>query len=407
MRIILAPQGTHGDVRPLVALAAALREAGHNVLFGASPNHRGWIEELGFPFHAVGLDMDAPSAEADQSMGKPLRNVLNGLTFINTLVPAQFEALEKLAAEADLIIGSGLEFAARSLAEKFRIPYRFVCHVPSAIRSRFHPPLAIPYRVFPSWVNRLLWWSNTLGTKWTFGRGIQANRRRLGLEPVRDFGAFLGAGVVLAADEALAPVPPDCRFEFRTSYLALDDARPLPPNLERFLASGPPPVYIGFGSMRDPNPAQTLRAFEALSRSFRLVVSSARARRLASPELPNIEWVDSVPHSSLFPRVAAVVHHGGAGTTHTAARAGVPQVVVPHLVDQYYWAYRVRELGVGPASIRRHELSGATLEAALAQVAPGSPIERSAVALAQRLAQPATQSRGDMVQYVQRVAARL
>jgi vancomycin aglycone glucosyltransferase len=134
---------------------------------------------------------------------------------------------------------------------------------------------------------------------------------------------------------------------------------PAPPKLEAFLEQGEPPVYIGFGSMTDPNPRITTRAVLAgvTDAGCRAVLSEGWAG-LGGGGLPeHVMVVGSVPHASLFRRVAAVVHHGGAGTTTMAARAGVPQIVVPHVLDQYYWAERVSRLGVGSLrALRDNEL---------------------------------------------------
>lgn len=223
MRILLVPQGTQGDVRPLAALGTELREAGHQVLFGVSPDHQHWLEELGFEVHRVGPFMQAASDETDRSVGRPLRILWHGIKFMMGLVPSQFADLEALVDRADLVLGSGLELAGRTLAKRRRIPYRFVCQVPTAIRSAFHPPVAIPFRPFPKWMNRLLWWSNTVGTALTFGRQIQAERRRLGMAPVSDLSQFLGSGIVMAADPELAPLP--LRLPDSASYWPLGPAR--------------------------------------------------------------------------------------------------------------------------------------------------------------------------------------
>lgn len=405
MKVVLVPQGTHGDVRPLAALGTALRDAGHAVRFGSSPDHPSWLEGLGFAVDRVGRSMELPSNEAERSVAKPLRTLWSGIKFVTELVPSQFSELDPLLDGADLVIGSGLEFAGRSLAARRGIPYRFVCHVPTALRSRFHPPVAIPFRRFPTWINRLLWWSNTLGTKLTFGRHIQAERRKLGMAPISDFSRYFSSDIVVAADPGLAPIPPDCQLEFRTGYWALSDVRPLPKDLEAFLSSGPTPVYWGFGSMVDPHPTKTLRMLEELSRSRRLVVFNRGARKLCPEGMPNLHWVDDISHEQLFRHVAAVIHHGGAGTTHTAARVGVPQVVVPHLIDQYYWAQRVQQLGIGPAPLRLRGLSVAAVAAALEQTRPGSALHGRTQALAAELDAAARSGVHEMVRYLEGIAS--
>lgn len=401
MRVVLTPQGTHGDVRPLVALGRALAGAGHQVVLAAPPNFRAWIEALGLSFRSVGPDFETPTEEADRAVGHPLRSVQLGLRLLGEAAEAQFAELPAAAEDADLIVGSGLEFAGRSIAEHRGIAYLYACHVPTAIRSRHHPPAGVPYRRFPGWVNRIFWWSSDLVMDCTVGRRIRAHRRRLRLPSVGGIERFLHDRTVLAADELLAPVPADCVLDLRTPYWALDDAQPLDPALESFPAAGPPPVYVGFGSMADPDPKQTLQFILGLPAEVRCVVSNRRARRLCHSDRPNLHWVDSSPHHLLFRRVAAVVHHGGAGTTHAAARAGVPQVIVPHIVDQYYWAERVRALGIGPAPLRRGALSVKTLIEAIEACRPGSAVQRAAADLGQQVAEAAEHSVSNAVRFLE------
>jgi vancomycin aglycone glucosyltransferase len=142
---------------------------------------------------------------------------------------------------------------------------------------------------------------------------------------------------------------------------------PLPAKLESFLAMGPPPVYLGFGSMPDADPAATTRTLlEAIARTGRRALIGAGWAALGDGPLPEgVLAIESVSHPMLFPRCAAIVHHGGAGTTTTAARAGVPQVVVPHLADQFYWARRVERLGIAVAAMTRRRLDAAVLAASI------------------------------------------
>jgi UDP:flavonoid glycosyltransferase YjiC (YdhE family) len=378
MRILLTPQGTHGDVRPLVALGLMLRRAGHEVVFGAPPNCHSWIEGLGFPFHSVGLDLESPRSGQNDAMGNPLRSALHGVRLIGELIEAQFADLPAAAKGAELIVGSGLELAGRSIAEQARIPYCFVCHSPTALVSRHHPPVMVPYRTLPTWVNRWLWRMNGIAAKWTMGRWIDVGRRGLGLPKLRDLARFVADGVILVADEPLAPLPPDCQILARTPYWSCRGPEALDADLRDFLGQGSRAVYIGFGSMPDPQPQVTLQLLLDLSSDVRLVVANERARSLFKGTSTRIHWIRSAPHHDLFPLVAAAIHHGGAGTTHTAARAGVPQIVVPHIADQYYWGHRVHQLGIGPAPLRRSHLSAGVLRSAIVETAAGTRQQRTA-----------------------------
>jgi vancomycin aglycone glucosyltransferase len=163
---------------------------------------------------------------------------------------------------------------------------------------------------------------------------------------------------------------------------------PLPEKLERYLAAGPAPVFLGFGSMADPDPAATTRrlleAIEALG--CRALISHGWAGLGEVPLPEHVMALGDVSHARLFPRVAAVVHHGGAGTTHSAARAGVPQVVIPHMLDQFYFARRVHELGVGPPAIPRKRLTVARLVETLRATLDNEQLAHRAAQLGSELA---------------------
>jgi vancomycin aglycone glucosyltransferase len=180
---------------------------------------------------------------------------------------------------------------------------------------------------------------------------VNANRERLGLAPVEDvLGHILGDSPWLAADATLAPAPSTTGMQVvQTGAWSLPDARGLAPELEAFIDDGDPPIYVGFGSM--PAPASLSNTLIAASRAVgrRVILSRGWADLAPVDDAPDCLAVDDVNHQALFPRVAAVVHHGGAGTTTVAARAGVAQVAVPMFSDQFYWGRRIRDLGLGSA----------------------------------------------------------
>src|SRR5262249_23146505 len=163
-----------------------------------------------------------------------------------------------------------------------------------------------------------------------------------------------------------------------SGFVFLDDGRTFTPpdDLSTFLAAGPPPVYVGFGSCPAPDPAELTRTiFDGLARAgVRALVSRAClalgpwcGSLLCSKHVPpNIMLVDGVPHDWLFPRCAAVCHHGGAGTTAAGLRAGQPTIVVPFFGDQHFWGRIVAEAGAGPAPVPIGDLTAETLAAAIA-----------------------------------------
>jgi len=193
-----------------------------------------------------------------------------------------------------------------------------------------------------------------------YGPALNTHRVANGLPPVdnvRDY--IIGDHPWLAADPTLAPWREPAGLDVvQTGAWILPDERPLPAELEAFLGAGPPPVYVGFGSMRAPKDIARV-AIEAIrAQGRRALVAHGWADLAPIDDRDDCFEVGEVNHQALFGRVAAVVHHGGAGTTTTATRAGVPQVVVPQWADQPYWASRVADLGIGAA----HDVQAPTTE---------------------------------------------
>jgi vancomycin aglycone glucosyltransferase len=313
-------------------------------------------------FVALGVDARAfmtESAAAVRSGGIPfLRRIL---AWGEQGIENQFRVLPEAAAGMDLVLGAGTILAGASAAELHGIPYRFIAYTPAMLPSAEHAPVFFPLQTRGRRVNRALWWSARAFVALVLRRDLNRARRALGLAPVRDaIGHVLSARPVLAVDAPLAGLPVDCGLDaVQIPCLHPRGGDPLPEKLEHFLAAGPAPVFFGFGSMPDHDPRATTRELlEAIEQiGCRALISRGWAE-LGDDALPgHVSLVDDVSHARLFSRTAAVVHHGGAGTTHSAARAGVPQLVVPHLLDQFYFARRVHELGgraAGAAAPQAH-----------------------------------------------------
>lgn len=366
MKIALAVEGTRGDIHPMLALGTACARAGHDVVVCAPPDFEEDTLSRGLAFHAVGQSVvDFMTEVAAAVAGSNFATLRECDRYLVDSIKCQFEAMPDATSGCDRILGAGTQFAAATAAELHGVPYRFVAYCPSLIPSREYPPVALPVESLPPWLNRIAW----APVKWLVGRVLRKRidplRAHLGLPPVADlFPYLLSSRPLLAVDAELAPAPSDTGMRIDTiPCLHPTSHEPLPAKLEAFLDAGPPPVYIGFGSMTDPTPRETT---ETLIQATEIAGCRALISRgwagLADGALPeSVHPVGSVSHPALFSRVAGVVHHGGAGTTHNAARAGVPQFVVPHLLDQFYWAGRVRMLGLGPPALSRQKLDAALL----------------------------------------------
>ncbi|MFH1983917.1 MAG: glycosyltransferase [Pseudomonadota bacterium] len=365
MKVLLATSGSRGDVQPMLALALAFQREGHDVLLAGPPERAAWARALGCAYAPLGADATA----LIDSMGAAhtLAAAPTFLRYLKNEIDAQFRRLPDLAAGRELVIGASLCFALSSIAERGRIPYRFIAFTPQLLPSGEHPFMAFRNHRRPAWFNRLGWDAARMLDRFHMNAVINRHRRRIGLPGVRDwFRHAQGHELVVASDAAIAPLPTDIdRPAVQTGYMHLRQPEAAMCALERFLAAGPAPVYVGFGSMPRPDQARLQPLVTAAGRAAgqRLVV--ARFWNVAAEADGDVFFISRYPHRQLFPRMAAVVHHGGAGTTATAAICGVPQLIVPHILDQYYWGERIRRTGIGPAPVWRSRLSVRRLAAAI------------------------------------------
>ncbi|WP_406133433.1 glycosyltransferase [Streptomyces zaomyceticus] len=351
MRVLLSTYGARGSVEPMVGLAVRLREFGVEVRVCAPPD-----EEFVELFAGVGVEMVPTGAPVRPLVTTVVPGSAAGLAErAAALIGAQFGTVAAAAEGCDALLATGplpVTAGARSVAEKLGIRYVHVGHQPVGLPSPHQPPPARRGRPLPPGVtdHRELWEEDARIADDMFGAEINARRAEIGLPPVdgvRDY-AFTGTPW-LATDPVLSPWQGSGLAVVQTGAWFRPDERPLPAELTAFLDAGPAPVFVGFGSMPVEPAADVARAaVEAIrARGLRAVVSRGYAGLDRIDDKDDCFAVGEVDHRALFARVAAVVHHGSAGTTTTAARAGVPQVVVPQGADQPYWAERVTALGIG------------------------------------------------------------
>ena len=354
MRVLLSTIGSRGDVQPLVALALQLQSAGRDVRMCVPPDFRDWIDGLGIPVVAIGPELRTTASAKAPPTAVPL-SPERRRQLAEATVATQFQTIAAAAEDCDVIVAAtALQIAAASVAEKQRIPYVFVAYCPIVLPSPHHAPPPLPPLPGqpPAPVaadNRELWLRD--GERFTglFGAALNAHRTSLQLEAISDVRTYVFTDRPwLAADPALAPWPDDANAVFQPGAWIVADERPLPREAEAFLDAGDPPVYFGFGSMRASEGLGDVMVEAARALRRRAIVSRGWAA-LAAASGPDCLAVDEINQQALFSRVAAVVHHGGAGTTTTAALAGSPQVVIPQLYDQHYWAARVGDLAIGTA----------------------------------------------------------
>jgi len=372
MKVTIIAAGSRGDVQPYVALGKGLKEAGHATGVLASQDFQNLITAHGLEFFDMGGSMEAVAQSMEglleqgsfikilSSMG-PAAQRLVGQAAVNGLVACQ---------GSDLIIGGlGGLFVGLALAEKLGIPFIPAYLYPFTPTREFSSVLTpLPQTRLPSWANRL---SHRLAQQmmWQTFRTAdnKARSQVLQISPASFWGPFASLQqkkktILYGYSPQVIPFPKDWDdFIHVTGYWFLEPSAGWEPpiDLVNFLQSGPPPVYIGFGSMVNRKPEETTDlVLQALAQTGQRGVLSAGWGGLKKEDLPEtVFMVGSMPHSWLFPQMAAVVHHGGVGTTAAGLRAGIPAIVTPYFGDQPFWGQRVYELGVGPRPIPRQRLT--------------------------------------------------
>ncbi|AKI98991.1 vancomycin aglycone glucosyltransferase [Archangium gephyra] len=375
----------------MLALATALRDAGHEVLLGATPTFASEAAALGVPFAPVGVDFQRMLAEHRAQLDHD--NPLAAIRLMNRVMPevirAEWHSLLPLLPGQQLVVAGGAALSARSAVESVRLPFRYVAYTPQLLPSAWHPPFMIPLTRTPRWFNRLGWWGMGAVYDRLLLPVLNELRRGQGLPALTDvirqaFPSEPGM-VLLAADPELAPAPPDLSVH-QVGAFHLADPRPLPAEAERFLAEGEPPVYIGFGSMPDAAPERTslLLAEAARRAGCRALLSSGWAGLGEGSLGSHVQVVGPLSHGALFPRLAGIVHHGGAGTTAASTRAGVPQLVVPHMLDQFMNARYVHTAGIG-LSLSRNRLGVERLASALLRLREDPALRARAAHVGERV----------------------
>jgi vancomycin aglycone glucosyltransferase len=371
IKVLLAPFGSRGDVQPQLVLGEELARRGHTVTLAAPPNFRAWSEEYGFRFIPVGEDINSfMLRNRHMTEQHPVVALPEQIKLLREHLTRQVGDMFAAPHDHDVVVAAGLSFAGKMVADSLGVPHVFCCYTLSAMHSAEHPPAVAPIFGLPRLGNRALWSAITGVFQLTLGNKLNELRRQRGLSADRgSWHAIHAHNVILAQDAVMGELPrdvPGTNVHVPALVLDPEKARPLSDLLERFLrgagegsGGASPVVYLGFGSMPTIDRARIVRVACELfeQHGARVILQSSHAED-AGIDLPaGVFSTGDLDHTTLFPRVDLIVHHGGAGTTAAALRSGVPQLIVPHIVDQFFHGRRVAELGAGPPPFPKAKLS--------------------------------------------------
>ena len=394
--ITIFAAGSRGDIQPCLILGKDLQQAGFSVRMAAPENFSGFITENGLDFHPLSGDVqqimsgDTGREFMESGSANPLQSIRAMRTMLGPVALQMARDALEACRDAQALISLAV-FApfTKTISESLGIPLILVEPTPTL------PTVSFPAAGWPlqanlgGLINRLSG-HVMLQVIWQWYRPfVNEFRRGLGLPPFsgNSFYHTLSTTPLLGAySPRVIPRPQDWPPSAHVTGYWLPEVQAEwqpPAELAAFLEKGDPPVYIGFGSMTGQNPQQSAAlALEALRISEQrglLLTGWGGMETLSVPE--SVFVLDAAPHNWLFPRMMAVVHHGGAGTTAEALRAGVPQVIVPFIVDQPFWGKRIRELGVAPKPIPRKKLTAAKLAEAIDTVVNKSRMRNRAASL--------------------------
>ncbi|MFF7945912.1 glycosyltransferase [Streptomyces griseorubiginosus] len=370
--------GSRGDVAPFTGLGHGLARAGHEVTLVTHGRFAPLAARAGLGFHALPVD---PRAELESSRGRALHRSTTGVgklvrvvAMARTLAVEMSDDLVAAARSSDALLLSGsVAPLGHAVAEGLGLPSLGLNLQPLAGTREFAPPM-LGIGSWGALGNRVAGTALNLAVEQVFGAALPQVRSRLGLPPVGTVAALRardrqGWPVLHGFSPRVVARPRDWRrgLDVAGYWWPCDADAPLPDELRAFLAAGPPPVFVGLGSATVPDPA---RVSAAIVRALRLaglrgVIQRGWAGLAATGD--DLLTIDEVPHSALFPHMAAVVHHAGAGTTAAGLRAGVPAVPVPIQFDATFWAARLVALGVAPRAVPLRRLTAEALAAALTE----------------------------------------
>lgn len=395
MNVFIVTLGTRGDVQPYVAFGAGLKEAGHEVTLVSGKGFEAMASGRGLRYVALDVDLLelAASPEGRAALQSPraaLRMARGLLPTMRRILVDEWEAA--VASRADAVVYHPKAMGGYHVAEALRVPGFLTLPVPALSPTRAFPVPVLPLPNLGGSLNRMSYGAFFRSMSLPYRHMVNRWRKEtLGLPALPLLASELkrdGKPVprLYPCSPHIVPIPADWdKSNAMTGYWFLDGGSGWSPpdELAAFLEDGPPPVYVGFGSAAPDPEGSRAAALTALRRlGLRGVLTTGR-RGMASPEIIEIE---AAPHDWVFPRMAAVAHHGGAGTTAEGLRAGKPTAVFPsNFGDQLFWGKRVHALGAGPAPIQQKKLTSERLVSAIRAVTEDEDMRRHAAGLGEEI----------------------
>jgi len=361
----------------MVALATGLIKKGHEAIICAPPENEELARRNNCEFVAFGPGI---KKEVKGNPHKQKGGVAVKITPAQgkKLFSDQINLLPDKIKGVNLVLGAGIVVGVQTAADILKVPYRYVAFYPIMLGTTKNDPF----------LNRMGFGFGRLAMN-AFAKGfINKNRAKFGLPPIMDIWQhWLGENVIVACDKELNSAREGVAFAFtQTGFMILPSKSGLPANVETFLNSGKPPIYIGFGSNPIVNAEKYSQIFEQVydSTNQRLIISKGWAD-FPESNANDILYVDEVPFELLFPRLAAVIYHGGTGTMAAIARAGIPQAAFPFMGDQFENRKQIVKLGLGPNTCNFKKMTAVSISSAITELISNDKYRKNAELISHKL----------------------
>ncbi|HBC77253.1 MAG TPA: hypothetical protein DEO60_02740 [Bacteroidales bacterium] len=377
MKIACVVLGTRGDVQPMVALSKGLMKKGHDVTIFAPPENEELVRLNNCRFVSFGPGIKKAVGEKPEKQKGGVAATIS-LKEGKKLIGDQINLLPGLIKNTDLVLGAGIVIGVATAADVLKVPYRFVALYPIILGTTHDDPLKnrIMFGFGRSMMNILI-------------RGfINRKRNKLGLQPIKDvWSHWLGENVILACDKEIIAARKRVAFPFtQTGFMLLPSKNNLPENVNTFINSGKPPVYIGFGSNPIADRDKYSKMFEKVREltGQRFIISKGWAS-FPDTDSRDIMFVDEMPFEFLFPKMTAAVYHGGTGTMAALLRAGIPQAAFPFMGDQFMNRDQIVKLGLGPKTCNFKEITAESISGAIRECLTNDNYKKNALEMSERL----------------------
>jgi len=359
MKIFLVTRGSHGDIFPYLEVASELVKRGHQITLSLPQMFEKDVKALNLNYILQASDDIGEMLEGAAQTSQSFKHILK---WIRRVIDMQFEQFVPLVQEHDVFVSTNTEFAAVSIAEYCKKPIIRTAYAPLIPGKRIPPPI-IPL----SSTNKVLtpafmWNLLNVGTDFMVKKTLNKNRKALDMPPIKKYGMHAAGNAYnyLMHSDYLGNTDSEWKFRWQVGGYCFNNSFDYDEhaykNLMNFIRKDDKPVIfftLGSCDAKKKNSFCKCLLDVCKEEKYKLIVGSGWSK--TGSGLDNYEDLflldKAIPHGLIFPHCDAIIHHGGSGTTHSVACAGKPQMIIPLIIDQGYWAARIKELGIGSGRI--------------------------------------------------------